>query len=135
MYATMGDTNGADTSTGAGGRTLVVAVGPLGAVVAGGAVEIGGSAAWGEAPPHDAATIASTAAPIRRGRLLIRTARTRQTLLLRPSAGSLSRMAGPRSERDDEAAGNRPVEEHLDEQEQDSFPASDPHSDWAGPGN
>ena len=25
-------------------------------------------------------------------------------------------------------------EERLDEQEEESFPASDPHSDWAGPG-
>jgi beta-phosphoglucomutase-like phosphatase (HAD superfamily) len=25
------------------------------------------------------------------------------------------------------------LEEHLDEEEADSFPASDPHSDWAGP--
>jgi hypothetical protein len=25
--------------------------------------------------------------------------------------------------------------DHLDEQEVESFPASDPHSDWAGPGN
>jgi len=25
------------------------------------------------------------------------------------------------------------VDEHLDEQEEESFPASDPHSDWAGP--
>jgi hypothetical protein len=24
-------------------------------------------------------------------------------------------------------------DEHLDEQEDESFPASDPHSDWAGP--
>lgn len=131
----MGDTNGADTSTGAGGRTLVVAVGPLGVVGVGGAVELGGGAAWREAPPQDAARIASAAAPIRRGRPLLDTASTRQTLPLRPPAGSLARMAGPTSERDDEAAGNRPVEEHLDEQEQDSFPASDPHSDWAGPGS
>ena len=28
----------------------------------------------------------------------------------------------------------RHVEEHLDEQEEESLPASDPHSDWAGPG-
>lgn len=26
-------------------------------------------------------------------------------------------------------------EELLDQQEEDSFPASDPHSDWAGPGD
>jgi hypothetical protein len=28
--------------------------------------------------------------------------------------------------------GNR-REEYLDEQEEESFPASDPHSDWSGP--
>ena len=27
------------------------------------------------------------------------------------------------------------VEERLDEVEDQSFPASDPHSDWAGPAN
>jgi len=27
------------------------------------------------------------------------------------------------------------TDEHLDEQEAESFPASDPHSDWAGPPN
>ena len=26
-------------------------------------------------------------------------------------------------------------DDHLDEQEVESFPASDPHSDWAGPGH
>ncbi len=26
------------------------------------------------------------------------------------------------------------VPDHVDEQEEESFPASDPHSDWAGPG-
>jgi hypothetical protein len=26
-----------------------------------------------------------------------------------------------------------PAQEHLDEQETESFPSSDPHSDWAGP--
>jgi hypothetical protein len=26
-----------------------------------------------------------------------------------------------------------PLERHLDEEEADSFPASDPHSDWVGP--
>jgi hypothetical protein len=26
-----------------------------------------------------------------------------------------------------------PVEQRIDEQEVESFPASDPHSDWAGP--
>jgi hypothetical protein len=37
------------------------------------------------------------------------------------------------------AAGDEDVavrrDEHLDQQEEDSFPASDPHSDWAGPGD
>jgi hypothetical protein len=28
--------------------------------------------------------------------------------------------------------GDPRMEEHLDEQEMESFPASDPHSDWAG---
>jgi hypothetical protein len=26
-----------------------------------------------------------------------------------------------------------PIERRIDEQEVESFPASDPHSDWAGP--
>jgi len=30
-------------------------------------------------------------------------------------------------------AGPVGLEAHLDEQEEESFPASDPHSDWAGP--
>jgi HAD superfamily hydrolase (TIGR01509 family) len=29
----------------------------------------------------------------------------------------------------------REVEDHIDEEEIESFPASDPHSDWAGPGS
>ncbi len=33
----------------------------------------------------------------------------------------------------DAADPGRRVEGHLDEQEEESFPASDPHSDWAGP--
>ena len=39
----------------------------------------------------------------------------------------------------DEADRVRPAdaepdaEEYIDEQEEDSFPASDPHSDWSGP--
>lgn len=35
-----------------------------------------------------------------------------------------------------EALPARPelADEHLDEEEEESFPASDPHSDWAGPG-
>jgi hypothetical protein len=40
------------------------------------------------------------------------------------------------SDRNDEAgtAGDPdPTERHLDEEEDQSFPASDPHSDWAGP--
>jgi hypothetical protein len=27
------------------------------------------------------------------------------------------------------------AEDYLDEQEAESFPSSDPHSDWAGPGD
>lgn len=30
-------------------------------------------------------------------------------------------------------SGSDPVEVRIDEQEVESFPASDPHSDWAGP--
>jgi hypothetical protein len=30
---------------------------------------------------------------------------------------------------------NRPERDSVDEQEDESFPASDPHSDWAGPSN
>jgi hypothetical protein len=49
--------------------------------------------------------------------------------------------ATPQDESDDGAAGgtggaNEPepsAEEYLDGQEEDSFPASDPHSDWSGP--
>jgi hypothetical protein len=39
----------------------------------------------------------------------------------------------------DEADGAKPAEaetdaeEYIDGQEEDSFPASDPHSDWSGP--
>ena len=39
----------------------------------------------------------------------------------------------------DEADGVQPAkaepdaEEYIDRQEEDSFPASDPHSDWSGP--
>jgi hypothetical protein len=29
---------------------------------------------------------------------------------------------------------NSSADDYLDEQEADSFPSSDPHSDWAGPG-
>ena len=37
-----------------------------------------------------------------------------------------------------ESAGAGPeaqpeAEQYIDEQEEDSFPASDPHSDWSGP--
>lgn len=32
-----------------------------------------------------------------------------------------------------EAQDGQPGEERLDDQEQSSFPASDPHSDWSGP--
>ena len=30
-------------------------------------------------------------------------------------------------------APETPADDYLDEQEVESFPASDPHSDWAGP--
>jgi hypothetical protein len=33
-----------------------------------------------------------------------------------------------------EPVGVTPPDERLDEQEDESFPASDPHADWAGPG-
>jgi hypothetical protein len=41
--------------------------------------------------------------------------------------------ATPQDEPDepDEVATDR--DEYLDGQEEDSFPASDPHSDWSGP--
>jgi hypothetical protein len=32
-----------------------------------------------------------------------------------------------------EGLGSDPIESRIDEQEVESFPASDPHSDWAGP--
>ncbi len=32
-----------------------------------------------------------------------------------------------------ERSGDDPIERRIDEQEVESFPASDPHSDWAGP--
>jgi hypothetical protein len=32
-----------------------------------------------------------------------------------------------------ERPGSDPIERRIDEQEVESFPASDPHSDWAGP--
>jgi hypothetical protein len=38
----------------------------------------------------------------------------------------------PRSA-DPVGVSDRPVDDDLDEQEAESFPASDPHSDWAGP--
>ena len=38
--------------------------------------------------------------------------------------------ATPQDESDD--VGTDP-DDYLDEQEEDSFPASDPHSDWSGP--
>jgi hypothetical protein len=39
----------------------------------------------------------------------------------------------PKGGADDAAVSHR--EERVDEQEDESFPASDPHSDWAGPGS
>ena len=36
-------------------------------------------------------------------------------------------------ERDPADAAGHDRDEYLDEQEEESFPASDPHSDWAGP--
>jgi hypothetical protein len=50
-------------------------------------------------------------------------------------------MPEPRSNREPAgpASGQAPKEpepyDDLDEQEVESFPASDPHSDWAGPGS
>jgi hypothetical protein len=43
--------------------------------------------------------------------------------------------ATPPNESDEvESAQDGPdAEEYLDGQEEDSFPASDPHSDWSGP--
>lgn len=40
--------------------------------------------------------------------------------------------AVPRDEASRETAA-RKIDDYLDEQELESFPASDPHSDWAGP--
>jgi hypothetical protein len=33
----------------------------------------------------------------------------------------------------DQGEDGRPDDSYLDRQEEESFPASDPHSDWAGP--
>jgi hypothetical protein len=43
--------------------------------------------------------------------------------------------ATPQDESDEGEAVEAPAvpEEYLDAQEEDSFPASDPHSDWSGP--
>ena len=38
--------------------------------------------------------------------------------------------APPQDESDD---GTPERDDYIDEQEEDSFPASDPHSDWSGP--
>ena len=38
--------------------------------------------------------------------------------------------AAPQDELDDDAPEG---DDYLDGQEEDSFPASDPHSDWSGP--
>jgi hypothetical protein len=47
-----------------------------------------------------------------------------------------NKQAGPSEDGSSEAHDpTRPtLDEYLDEQEDQSFPASDPHSDWAGPG-
>jgi hypothetical protein len=37
----------------------------------------------------------------------------------------------PQDDEADEVGADR--EDYLDGQEEDSFPASDPHSDWSGP--
>jgi hypothetical protein len=41
----------------------------------------------------------------------------------------------PQDESDEEKStgAEQPGDEYLDAQEEDSFPASDPHSDWSGP--
>jgi hypothetical protein len=39
----------------------------------------------------------------------------------------------PEQESESQDAGGGRREDELDEQEDESFPASDPHSDWAGP--
>jgi hypothetical protein len=40
----------------------------------------------------------------------------------------------PATDKDDgPTSGGGAPDEYLDEQEDESFPASDPHSDWAGP--
>ena len=41
--------------------------------------------------------------------------------------------AGDPKPTDPPADGEATVEDYLDQQEDESFPASDPHSDWAGP--
>jgi hypothetical protein len=43
--------------------------------------------------------------------------------------------AAPQDQSDGvEGGASEPIpEEYLDGQEEDSFPASDPHSDWSGP--
>ena len=43
--------------------------------------------------------------------------------------------ATPRDESDgvEQAEAEPDPEEYIDGQEEDSFPASDPHSDWSGP--
>jgi hypothetical protein len=45
-----------------------------------------------------------------------------------PMSDSASESAGG-----DAHQGDPQIEDRLDEQEIESFPASDPHSDWAGP--
>jgi hypothetical protein len=47
----------------------------------------------------------------------------------RDTTAALRGAAGAGADRD--GAGN-PDRDRLDEQEDESFPASDPHSDWAG---
>jgi hypothetical protein len=39
----------------------------------------------------------------------------------------------PRDEAGEPSQADDGLDEHVDEQEEESFPASDPHSDWSGP--
>jgi len=67
-------------------------------------------------------------APLRGGELQLPGCRARRGG--RPTTGvSVSRENGT----EPDAKRRERREAHLDEQEDESFPASDPHSDWAGP--
>jgi predicted GNAT family acetyltransferase len=50
-----------------------------------------------------------------------------------PRAARGEASPAPARAREDVTVGDH-RDGHLDEQEEESFPASDPHSDWAGPG-